>query len=74
VVDVLDLFGLSVTSGAVGVQEGGKFAPGNVLGRLRHPLERIAVVGGAVSVPGSETTQQDALNYASVNVCEGFRC
>jgi hypothetical protein len=31
------------------------------------------VAGGAVAVPGGGTVRQDALNYASVKVCEGFR-
>ena len=31
------------------------------------------VVGGAVAMPGSDTAQQGALNYASVKVCEGLR-
>ena len=62
-----------MTSGAVGVLEGGKFAPGNELGRPHHPLESFAVVGGAVAVPGGDTAQQDALKCASVEVCECFR-
>jgi hypothetical protein len=74
-VNVLDdLFGLPMVSGAVGVQEGSKFAPGNALGRPHHPLESFAVVGGAVTIPGSDTARQDALSCASVKVCEGFRC
>ena len=74
-VDVLDdLFGLPMALGGVSVQEGGKFAPGNVLGRPHHHLESFAVVGGAVSVPGGDTARQDTLNCVSVNVCEGFRC
>ena len=36
-------------------------------------LECPAVVGGAVAVPGGDTAQQDALNCAYVNICEGFR-
>ena len=53
VVDVLDdLFGLPMTSGAVGVQEGGMFATGNALGRPLHSLESFAVVGGAFAIPG----------------------
>jgi hypothetical protein len=56
VVDVLDdLFGLPMASGAVGVQEGRKFATGNVLGRPHYPLESFAFVGGAVAVPGGDT-------------------
>ena len=43
-VDVLDdLFGLPVTSGVVGVLEGGNFAPGGALGRPHHPLRLRAV-------------------------------
>ena len=68
-----DLFGLPVTSGDVGVLEGRWFAPGDALCRLHHPLEIPAVVGGAVAVPGCDTARQDALNCASVKVCEGFR-
>lgn len=53
VVDVLvDLFGLPVTSGAVGVLQGRQCAPGDVLGRPHQPLESPAVAGGAVAVPG----------------------
>ena len=75
VVDVLDdLFGLPMASGAVGVQEGGEFAPGDALGRPHPPLESFAVVGGAVAIPGGDTARQDALNRASVKVCEDFRC
>jgi hypothetical protein len=56
VVDVLGyLFGLPMAPGAVGVQEGRKFATGNALGRPHHPLESFAVVGGAVAVPGGDT-------------------
>ena len=69
-----DLFGLPVTSGAVGVLEGSSFAPGDALCRPHHPLESPAVVGGAVAVPDGDTTRQDALIYASVKVCEGLRC
>ena len=55
-VDVLDdLFGLPVTSGAVGVREGRKFAPGDVLCRPHHGLESLAVEGGAVAVPSCDT-------------------
>ena len=67
VVDVHDdLFGLPMASGAVGVQEGRKFSPGNALGIPHHPLESFAVVGGAVAVPGGHTARQDALNCAPV--------
>ena len=52
VVDVLDdLFGLPMASGAVGVQESGKFTPGDALGRPHQPLESFAIVGGAFAVP-----------------------
>ena len=45
-IDVLDdLFGLPMAPGAVGVQEGEKFAPGNALDRLHHPLESFAGYG-----------------------------
>jgi hypothetical protein len=73
VIDVLDdHLGLPVALCAVGVQEGGKFAPGNVLGRPHHPL--VSFVGGAVNVPGGDTARQDALNCTSVKFCEGFSC
>ena len=50
-VDVLDyLFGLPVTSGAVGVMEGRQCAPSDVLGRPHHPLKSPSVVGLAVAV------------------------
>ena len=59
VVDILgDLFGLPVTSGAVGVLEGRQCAPGDALGRPHHPLESPVVVGGAVVVPGSDTADR----------------
>ena len=65
VVGVLDdLFGLPVTSGAVGVLEGRLFAPGDTLCRPHYPLESLTVVGGAVAVPGGDTA------CASVKVCE----
>ena len=38
-----------------------------------HPLESPAVAGGAFAVPGGDTARQDALNCASVKVCEGLR-
>ena len=50
VVVLVDLFGLPVTSGAVGVLEGRWFAPGDALGRPHHPLESLVVEGGAVAV------------------------
>ena len=50
-VDVLDdLFGLPVTSGAVGVLEGRQCAPGDASGRSHHPLESLAVAGGSVGI------------------------
>jgi hypothetical protein len=73
VVGVLDyLFDLPMASGAVGVQEGGKFTPGNALRRPHHPLASFVVVGSAVAVPGGDSARQDALNCASIKVCEGF--
>ena len=51
VVVLHDLFGLPVTSDAVGVPEG----------RLHHPLERPAVVGGAVAVPGDTVRVRHAV-------------
>ena len=68
-----DLFGLPVTPGAVGVLEGRQCAHGDALGRPQHPLESPWVMGGAVAVPGGDTPRQDALNGASVKVCEGLR-
>jgi hypothetical protein len=68
VVVVLDPFGLPVTMGALVVQEGSLCAPGDALGRPHYPLE-----SPAVSVPGGDTAQQDALNCAYVKVCEGLR-
>jgi hypothetical protein len=74
VVDVFDdLFGLPVTSCAVGVLEGRQCAPGDSSGRPHHPLEIPAVAGGAGAVPDSDSAKQDALNGASVKVCEGLR-
>jgi hypothetical protein len=74
VVDVLDdLFGIPVTLGAVGVLKGRQCAPSDALDRPHHPLESPAVAGGAVAIPGGDTARQDALNCASVNVCEGLR-
>ena len=58
------IFGLPVTSVAVGVLEGRKFAPGDALCRPHHPLKSTMVMGGAVAVPGGDT---------SIEVCEGFR-
>ena len=66
------IFGLPVTTGAVDVVEGRQCAPGDALGRSYHPLESPAIAGGAVAVPGGDAAQQDALNCASVNVCEGL--
>ena len=58
VVHVLDdLFGLSMTLGAVGVLEGRQCAPGDALCRLHHPLESPIVAGGAGTIPGSESAQ-----------------
>ena len=66
VVVFLDLFGLPVISGAVGLLEGRQFAPGDALGSP-------AVLGGAVAIPSGDTARQNALNCASVKVCEGLR-
>ena len=69
VVDVLDdLFVLPVTLGAVGVLEDRQCAPGDVLGRLHHPLESPA---GAIA--GGDTDRHDAFNCASVKAFEGLR-
>jgi hypothetical protein len=45
---------------------------GDVLCRPHLPLEKLVVVGGAFAVPGGVTAQQDALDCASVKVCEGL--
>ena len=47
--------------------------PRDALCRPHHLLESLAVEGGAVAVLGGDTARQDALNCASVKVCEGFR-
>ena len=65
-----DLYGLPVTSCVVGVLEGREFAPGEALCRPHSPLESLTVEGGAVAVPGGDTARQDALDCASVEVCE----
>ena len=64
--DFDDLYGLPVKLGVVSVLEGGQCAP--VMRWGDHPLESPAVVGGAVAIPGC-----DALNGASVKVCECLR-
>ena len=67
-----DLFGLPVTSGAIGVLEARwSWRASDTFCRPHHPLESPAVVGGAVAVPGGDTAQQHALNCAAVGVC-GF--
>ena len=71
VVVVYKRFGLSLTLGAVGVLEGREFDPGDALCRPHHPLESLAVVGGAVAVPG--TARQDALDCASEKDCKCFQ-
>ena len=50
-----DLFGLPVTSGSVGVLEGRQFSSRDALCRPHHPLESLAVEGGAVAVLGGDT-------------------
>ena len=52
-----DLFGLPVTSGAVGVLEGRRCAPRELLGRLHHPLESPVAASVAFTVPGGDTAQ-----------------
>ena len=68
-----DPFGLPVTLGAEGVLEGMQFTPGDTLGRPHHPLESPAVAGSAVAIPGGDRVRQNALNCASVKVCEGLQ-
>ena len=41
-------------------------------GRPHQPLESLAVEGGSVAVPGCDIARQDALDCASVQVCQGF--
>ena len=43
-----------------------KHSPSDVLGRLHHPLKGLAIVDGAIPVPGHDTTGQDALEGALV--------
>ena len=74
VVVVDDLFGLPGTSGIAGVLEGRYFASGGALCRPHHPLENPAVADSAIAIPGGGTAGQDAVNCASVQFCEGFRC
>ena len=50
-----DIFGLPVTSGAVGVLEGRQCSPCDALGRPYHALESSVVAGSAVAVPGGAT-------------------
>jgi hypothetical protein len=45
---------------------GGNIAPSDVLGRLHHPVEGLAVVEGAIPVPGPDSTGQDALDGSAV--------
>uniref|UniRef100_A0AAZ3PYF7 Paired domain-containing protein n=1 Tax=Oncorhynchus tshawytscha TaxID=74940 RepID=A0AAZ3PYF7_ONCTS len=40
--------------------------------RPHYPLESLPVMGGAAAVPGSDTARQDALDCASVKVCDCF--
>ena len=70
VVDVLDdTFDLQMASGAVGVLEGGTFAPGNALCRLHHPLESFVVV------PYQAVIQPNRmLSIVHLERFEGFRC
>jgi hypothetical protein len=60
-----DLFGIPVTSRAVG-------SPDDALCRPHHSLESLAVECDAIAVPGCDTARQDALNCASVKFCQGF--
>ena len=39
---------------------------GDVLGHFHQPLEDLAVVDGAIPVPGCDATDQDALDGAAV--------
>ena len=64
-----DLFGLLLTSGAIGVLEGRPCAPGDALDRPHHPLESPAVADGAVAAPGGVSARQGALMGASDKVC-----
>jgi hypothetical protein len=42
--------------------------PGDALCRPHYPLESLTGEGGAVAVPGGDTSRQDALDCASVKV------
>ena len=66
----VDLFGLPVTSGAVGVLEGRLFAPGDALVRPHHPLESSVVAGGAVAMIQTDRM----LSILHLLKFEGFRC
>ena len=39
---------------------------------MHHPLESYVVEVGAIAVLGGDAAQQNALNGASVEVCEGL--
>ena len=70
-VDVLDdLFGLSVTSGPVGVLEGRQRAPGDALCRPHHPLESPTVAGGAVAVKGGDTASPTG--FSQLCICKSL--
>uniref|UniRef100_A0A4W5MPU5 MYC binding protein n=1 Tax=Hucho hucho TaxID=62062 RepID=A0A4W5MPU5_9TELE len=45
------------------------FAPGDALCRPHYTLESLAIEGGEIAVPGSDTGRQDAVDCASVKVC-----
>ena len=51
---------------------GGEHDPSDVLGHLHHPLEALADVDRAMSVPGCDATAQDALDGAAVVFGEEF--
>jgi hypothetical protein len=71
VAEVLDdLLGLPVTLGAVDVLEGRQCGPGDALGLPHHPLKRPVIADCAIA---SDIAQNNALNGASLEVCDGLR-
>jgi hypothetical protein len=54
----------------VDVLDGWKHGPSDLLGRLHHLLECLAVVDGAIPVPGCDATGQDALDGAAIGFKE----
>ncbi len=61
-----DLPGCPHALPGVDVLEGGKLTSYSVAGSLHNPLQSFAIAAGAVSIPGSEATSQDAFHGAGV--------